>query len=213
MAAAAAGDRRDQRDLVPVREQMRVIDEVLVDRDAEAPAQLPDVRVSRRERRDRIANARTVRQLEVFFVFAQAFAKHGEVEDVDAHAGMISGTMTAELRELYTRIHRVIRKIPRGRVATYGQVAELAGIPGGARISAAALKTSTKADRLPWQRVIGKAGKLRGRIAIHDPVGAAIQRQLLADEGVEVSERGLIALDEYGWLPGPVATRRRRAHR
>ncbi len=105
------------------------------------------------------------------------------------------------LQALFKRIHVVIRKIPRGRVATYGQVAELAGIPGGARIAAAALKTSKPGDKLPWQRVIGKAGKLRGRIAIHDPVGAAVQRQLLEDEGVTVGDSGLVALDAYGWLP------------
>jgi methylated-DNA-protein-cysteine methyltransferase related protein len=107
------------------------------------------------------------------------------------------------VRELYGRIYKVVRKIPRGRVATYGQVAELAGIPGGARVAGAAMKTSKPADRLPWQRVIGKAGKTRGRIAIHDPVGAAVQRQLLEEEGVEVGESGLVALGEYGWLPGP----------
>ena len=83
------------------------------------------------------------------------------------------------LRALYRRIYQVVRKIPRGAVATYGQVAELAGIPGGARVAGAAMKTSSPADQLPWQRVICKAGKLRGRIAIHDPVGAAIQRNLL----------------------------------
>jgi len=105
------------------------------------------------------------------------------------------------LRELYRRIYIVIRKIPRGSVATYGQVAELAGIPGGARVAAAALKTSKPGDRLPWQRVIGKASKLRGRIAIHDPVGAAIQRNLLEDEGVVIGDTGLIALDVYGWFP------------
>src|SRR3954464_12689623 len=105
------------------------------------------------------------------------------------------------LRELFQRCHAVIREIPRGAVATYGQVAELAGIPGGARISAAALKTSKPGDRLPWQRVIGKAGKLRGRIAIQDPIGAAVQRQLLEDEGVPVGDRGIVALDVFGWLP------------
>ncbi|HSD87014.1 MAG TPA: MGMT family protein [Kofleriaceae bacterium] len=110
------------------------------------------------------------------------------------------------VRELYGRIYKVVRKIPRGRVATYGQVAELAGIPGGARVAGAAMKTSKPADRLPWQRVIGKAGRLRGRIAIHDPVGAAIQRNLLEGEGIEVGETGLVALDVYGWLP---AQRRR----
>jgi hypothetical protein len=48
--------------------------------------------------------------------------------------------------------------------------------------------------------VIGKAGKLRGRIAIHDPVGAAIQRNLLEEEGVSVGDTGLVALDVHGWL-------------
>ncbi len=104
------------------------------------------------------------------------------------------------VRALYRRIYQVVRKIPRGAVATYGQIAELAGIPGGARVAGAALKTSQPADRLPWQRVIGKAGKLRGRIAIHDPVGAAVQRQLLEREGVRIGETGLVALDVYGWL-------------
>jgi methylated-DNA-protein-cysteine methyltransferase related protein len=102
---------------------------------------------------------------------------------------------------LYRSIYAVVRRIPRGHVATYGQVAELAGIPGGARVAGAAMKTSKPTDRLPWQRVIGKASKLRGRIAIHDPVGAAIQRNLLEDEGITIGETGLVALDVFGWLP------------
>ena len=106
------------------------------------------------------------------------------------------------VRRLYRSIYSVVRRIPAGRVATYGQVAELAGIPGGARVAGAAMKTSLPTDDLPWQRVIGKAGKTRGRIAIHDPVGAAVQRQLLEDEGVDVGDSGLVALDRYGWLPG-----------
>jgi methylated-DNA-protein-cysteine methyltransferase-like protein len=124
---------------------------------------------------------------------------------------MASSEDSAHLQRLYRAIKTVIRKIPRGRVATYGQIAELAGIPGGARIAAAALKTSQPSDGLPWQRVIGKVGKTRGRIAIHDPVGAAIQRQLLAAERVAISETGIIALDVYGWLPGVAAPGRARA--
>ena len=112
------------------------------------------------------------------------------------------------LRQLYRSLYTVIRKIPRGHVATYGQIAELAGIPGGARIAAASLKVSKPKDGLPWQRVIGKASKLRGRIAIHDPVGAAIQRNLLEQEGIVVGDTGLVALDEYGWL---ASTPRKRA--
>jgi methylated-DNA-protein-cysteine methyltransferase-like protein len=112
------------------------------------------------------------------------------------------------VRELYARIYKVVRKIPRGRVATYGQIAELAGIPGGARVAGAALKTSRPEDRLPWQRVIGKAGKLRGRIAIYDPVGAAIQRGLLEKERVAISDAGMIALDVFGWLPATAGSGR-----
>ncbi|MGE0546841.1 MAG: MGMT family protein [Kofleriaceae bacterium] len=115
------------------------------------------------------------------------------------------------VRQLYAAIYQVARRIPRGHVATYGQVAELAGIPGGARVAGAAMKVSKPTDRIPWQRVIGKAGKRRGRIAIHDPVGAAVQRQLLEDEGVEIGDSGLIALDRYGWLPASGARTPRRA--
>ena len=119
----------------------------------------------------------------------------------------------SHVRELYRRIYKVVRKIPRGHVATYGQVAELAGIPGGARVAGAAMKMSQPADKLPWQRVIGKAGKLRGRIAIHDPVGAAVQRKLLEDEGIDVGETGLVALDTHGWLPAGGSARRAKRRR
>jgi methylated-DNA-protein-cysteine methyltransferase-like protein len=119
--------------------------------------------------------------------------------------------MAEHVIRLYRSIYAVVRRIPRGQVATYGQVAELAGIPGGARVAGAALKVCKPGDALPWQRVIGKAGKIRGRIAIHNPVGAAIQRQLLEREGIDIGDSGLIALDVYGWLPAdatPRATRR-----
>jgi methylated-DNA-protein-cysteine methyltransferase-like protein len=118
--------------------------------------------------------------------------------------------MAEHVRKLYQSIYSVVRRIPTGRVATYGQIAELAGIPGGARVAGAAMKTCKPSDRLPWQRVIGKAGRNRGRIAIHDPVGAAVQLQLLHEEGVAVGDSGLVALDRFGWLPGGTSTRTRR---
>ena len=122
---------------------------------------------------------------------------------------MTSSAMSEHVAKLYRSIYAVVRRIPTGRVATYGQVAELAGLPGGARVAGAALKVGKPGDRLPWQRVIGKAGKNRGRIAIHDPVGAAVQRQLLGEEGVEIGDSGLVALDRYGWLPGSAPRRKR----
>src|SRR3954469_25816713 len=121
-----------------------------------------------------------------------------------------SATVAEHVIKLYRAIHAVVRRIPRGHVATYGQVAELAGLPGGARVAGAALKTCKPGHKLPWQRVIGKAGRNRGRIAIHDPVGAAVQRQLLGDEGVVIGDSGLIALDRSGWRAGagPPGSRR-----
>jgi methylated-DNA-protein-cysteine methyltransferase-like protein len=123
---------------------------------------------------------------------------------------------SGHLRALFARIYAVARRIPRGRVATYGQLAELAGIPGGSRVAGAAmkmLKSAPRASTVPWQRVIGKTSRLRGKIAIHDPVGAAIQRGLLEREGVEVGDRGSIALDVYGWLPTAGSSRGARPRR
>jgi len=100
-----------------------------------------------------------------------------------------TGDERGRLATLYRSIYATIRRIPRGRIATYGQVAEVAGIPRGARIAAAALKVS--AGQVPWQRVCGKAGKSRARIAILDPMGAAMQRAMLEDEGVAVGDTGL----------------------
>jgi methylated-DNA-protein-cysteine methyltransferase related protein len=95
----------------------------------------------------------------------------------------------------------VIRSIPRGSVATYAQVAELAGIARGGRVAAAALKMAGASALLPWQRVVGRAGPTRGRIAIYDPIGAARQRELLQREGVLVTEAWTIDLRQFGWLP------------
>ena len=64
-------------------------------------------------------------------------------------------------------IYAVVRAIPRGKVATYGQVAELAGIPSGHRVAARALRSCPEA--LPWQRVVGKKDARRAQISIEDP--------------------------------------------
>jgi methylated-DNA-protein-cysteine methyltransferase-like protein len=105
------------------------------------------------------------------------------------------------VQRLYRTIYAVVRRIPRGRVATYAQVGLLAGLPRGGRVVGRALKVSGRVVRLPWQRVIGKRGPGTGKISIHDPVGAAIQRKLLEAEGVAVGDTGSISLARYGWRP------------
>ena len=110
-------------------------------------------------------------------------------------------------RSGWDRYYRIVRRIPRGKVATYAQVALLAGEPRAARHVGYALSAlrGTRHD-VPWQRVVGRRSARWAAISILDPVGAAVQRQLLESEGVEVDDRGRVALDRHGWAP-----RRRRA--
>jgi methylated-DNA-protein-cysteine methyltransferase-like protein len=98
--------------------------------------------------------------------------------------------------------YRVARRIPRGKVATYGQVAALAGRPRGARLCGYALSAlrGTVHD-VPWQRVLGARGAGRAGISLRDPVGAAAQRALLEREGVELDGRGRVELEWFGWRP------------
>lgn len=109
--------------------------------------------------------------------------------------------LSEHVARVYARIYEVVRRIPRGRVATYGQVAELAGMPRGGRVAGTALRVSKAEMGLPWQRVVGKRSAGLGQVSIHDPVGAAIQRGLLEEEGVEFSPSGGISLARFGWLP------------
>lgn len=100
-----------------------------------------------------------------------------------------------QLRDIYA----VIAKVPRGCVITYGQVAELAGIPRGHRIAARAMRTCP--SKLPWHRVMGKKDTRRAKIAIAEPESAALQRKLLKKEGVIVDDDGNVSLRAFGWLP------------
>lgn len=109
--------------------------------------------------------------------------------------------MGEHVGRLYGQIYEVVRRIPRGRVATYGQVAELAGIPGGARVVGTAMRVSTPEMALPWHRVVGKRSATTAQVSIRDPVGGAVQRGLLESEGVELSRAGSIALARHGWVP------------
>lgn len=100
----------------------------------------------------------------------------------------------------YPRIYRVVRRIPRGRVATYGQVAELAGLAGNARQVGYALHAldegTWEGKVVPWHRVINA----QGRISL-DSYAGEIQTQLLKREGVELDPRGRVDLKRFRWKP------------
>lgn len=99
----------------------------------------------------------------------------------------------------YDRIHAVVRRIPQGRVATYGQVAELAGLPGRARQVGYALHALRGDDRgVPWQRVLNAQGATSPR---SEPGGDLIQRQILEAEGVVFDARGRVDLERFRWRP------------
>ena len=100
-----------------------------------------------------------------------------------------------ELKEIYA----VVAAIPRGKVATYGEVAELAGKPLGHRVVARAMRACPA--RLPWQRVVGRKDARRARIAIGDPEHASLQRKLLEKEGIVFDDAGFIVMRKSGWLP------------
>jgi len=96
----------------------------------------------------------------------------------------------------FQRVHEMVRRIPPGRVATYGQIAELLDWPRGARTVGWALRALKPGSGVPWHRVVNA----RGRISIND---AAHQRALLEAEGVAFDETGRIDLNRYRWTPTP----------
>ncbi len=108
----------------------------------------------------------------------------------------------------FTReVKRVLRSVPRGRVATYGQIAALAGRERAARGVAWILHSSSASAGLPWHRVIGGGGAIslpRGR-------GFEEQKRRLLAEGVVVGPRGRIDLKRYRWEPRAGAAGRSRA--
>jgi len=108
------------------------------------------------------------------------------------------------------RILAVVARIPRGRVASYGQVAALAGLPGRAREVGRVLASLAEESRAPWQRVVNAAGRVSPRGLFGDE---AHQRRLLEAEGVRFDSRGRIDLDRQGWDPRPESPGARRRGR
>ncbi|MGD1871885.1 MAG: MGMT family protein [Mastigocoleus sp.] len=98
----------------------------------------------------------------------------------------------------YTRIYEVVRQIPRGKVTTYGRVAELAEMYGKARVVGYALyKVDTNSD-IPWHRVVNAKGEIS-----YSPLRQGmdyVQRNLLEDEGIEFTREGKINLRQYEWI-------------
>lgn len=106
--------------------------------------------------------------------------------------------MTNVKTSLYQRIYHIVRQIPAGKVASYGQIARIAGCT--AREVGYAM-AAVKSEDIPWQRVINAQGK----ISLRGSEGSNMQRRLLEEEGVRFNEKGQVDFEEFGWLGGPTS--------
>ena len=96
----------------------------------------------------------------------------------------------------YQRIYSIVRRIPKGRVATYGQIANLAGLPGHARQVGYAMHALSEHTAVPWHRVLNAKGEVSRRSS---PGWENEQRLHLEREGVVFDSRGRVDLQKVGW--------------
>jgi methylated-DNA-protein-cysteine methyltransferase-like protein len=97
----------------------------------------------------------------------------------------------------WNRVYDLVKKIPRGRVMTYGQVAKALRLAGGARTAGRAMAASPSGGGVPWHRVVGAGG----RLLIREPY-ASLQRKLLESEGVSVAEKRITDFRGFEWRSG-----------
>lgn len=102
-------------------------------------------------------------------------------------------------------VYCLVKKIPRGRITTYGTLAKKLRLPGGARAVGYAMAATPRGRGIPWHRVMGAGGKVR----MPEP-HASLQRKLLESEGVVFAGVG-VDIEEYGWAPSSskVASRKK----
>jgi methylated-DNA-protein-cysteine methyltransferase-like protein len=103
--------------------------------------------------------------------------------------------------ERFERIWAVVKRIPRGRVATYGQIAAIAGMPRHARHAGYALAALPENVKIPWHRVINAQGRISLRLRHWDGGSDDLQKILLEAEGVLFSVDGKVDLKKYQWVP------------
>lgn len=93
----------------------------------------------------------------------------------------------------FAKVYALVKRIPKGRVITYGQLARAVRLPGGARAAGRAMAACPRGQAIPWHRVVAAAG----RIAIREPF-AGLQRRLLESEGARLVE-GRVVLSDHLW--------------
>jgi methylated-DNA-protein-cysteine methyltransferase related protein len=92
-------------------------------------------------------------------------------------------------------VYALVKKIPRGKVLTYGALAKAVRLPGGARTAGHAMAATPNGQAIPWHRVVGAGG----RLLIREPY-ASLQRKLLASEGAKITETR-VDMKTCAWSP------------
>ncbi len=98
--------------------------------------------------------------------------------------------------DIYMRVYEVVAQIPVGKVATYGQIAQIVGPPCSARMVGWALRATPGGLQIPWQRVINARGMVSAKFREE---GARLQRRLLEEEGVEFDASDHVNLRRFQW--------------
>ena len=97
----------------------------------------------------------------------------------------------------WNSVYKLVKKIPRGRVTTYGAIARALKLSGGARTAGRAMAACPSGRGIPWHRVVGAGG----RLLLREP-NVSLQRKLLETEGLHVVERRIENFPAWQWLPG-----------
>lgn len=113
--------------------------------------------------------------------------------------GHDTGSVNMTSATVYREIYSVVSCIPKGSVATYGQIARLAGVPRQARLVGYALNAVSDHAPIPWHRVVNVRGEISPRSG--GSSAAELQRLRLEAEGVYFDERGRIPLARFQWRP------------
>jgi O-6-methylguanine DNA methyltransferase len=108
--------------------------------------------------------------------------------------------------DFFDHVYKVVAKIPRGKVTTYGAIAEACGIRSAARTVGWALN-GTKESGLPCHRVVNRYGALTGKIHFGD---IQLMEELLRSEGVQFDDENCVIMKEYLWIPPKQIGKKRR---
>ena len=103
--------------------------------------------------------------------------------------------------EIYALVWGIAKRIPRGRVATYGQLAALLGMPRHARQVGYALSATPENMKIAWHRVVNAEGRISLRLKHWETGSDDLQRILLEAEGVTFDDSGRIDLKKFRWQP------------